>query len=97
LRDWTLAKDCVWSGPDWYEFKPRLASIPQHKNLWGLFRVTLSIPDVGITELIEYLHFLKTATTIDHEERKEKTRLLYTELSKEIGSKMTSEQAKFIK
>jgi hypothetical protein len=76
----------VWDGPDWFDFKTRLAGIEIYKRLSSLFVDTLDITDVDDSDLLSNIRDIKTnGTYLNSTEKERKIMLLYEHLDGECS------------
>ena len=57
--EWKYKADCSWSGPEWYEHKPRLQTVNKYQKLQALFVNTLEISDATLSDFLDYLGRIK--------------------------------------
>ncbi|KAF7949568.1 uncharacterized protein EAE97_003077 [Botrytis byssoidea] len=92
--EWNNDDECVWSGPEWFEHKPRLQAIKEYQILQALFVNTVEIPDATLNDFLEYLDCIKLLDQNESEgnfnEQKYKIILLYDKLNEltEDGSSL---------
>ncbi|KAF5878202.1 uncharacterized protein Bfra_000367 [Botrytis fragariae] len=93
--EWEYRDDCVWSGPEWYEHKPRLQPINEYQGLQALFVNTVGISDATLADFLKHLERIKSHDQDKSEgkfnEEKYKIILLYDKLNELTENGKSSE------
>jgi hypothetical protein len=81
---WLELQNCVWDGPAWFEWKTRLAGIPEYTALYSLFKITLQIPDANLDDFLDLLQDMRVSDLRDISDVDRRNMLLiYGKLSEE--------------
>ena len=48
-------EECVWGGPEWFNYMHRLLSFDQYRPLASLFTGTLGVCDPGLYDFLDNL------------------------------------------
>ncbi|TGO51966.1 hypothetical protein BOTNAR_0339g00020 [Botryotinia narcissicola] len=93
---WNYDDDCVWSGPEWFEYKPRLQAIKEYQSLQALFVNTVGISDATLVDFLEYLGHIKfhyrNKSKCNFKKEKYKIILLYDKLNELTEDGKSSEE-----
>ncbi|TGO13902.1 hypothetical protein BTUL_0061g00190 [Botrytis tulipae] len=93
---WKYDDDCVWSGPEWFEYKPRLQAIKEYQTLQALFVNTVGISDATLADFLEYLRHIKfhfrNKSKCNFKKEKYKIILLYDKLNELTEDGKSSEE-----
>ncbi|TGO31378.1 hypothetical protein BPAE_0001g02500 [Botrytis paeoniae] len=99
--EWKHDDECVWSGPEWFEYKPRLQAIKEYQILQALFVNTVGISDATLTDFLEYLGFFKILNQDksdgNFDEEKYKIILLYDKLNELTEDGKSSEEVETVR
>ncbi|TEY73343.1 hypothetical protein BOTCAL_0079g00080 [Botryotinia calthae] len=98
--EWKYKADCSWSGPEWYEHKPRLQTVNKYQKLQALFVNTLEISDATLSDFLDYLNHIKIdgqSKSNDSNEQKNKIILLYDKLNELTGGDKNSAETKIVR
>jgi hypothetical protein len=92
-----MLDSCVGNGPEWYDYKIRLASIEGYKRLLSLFVTTLRVYDADYYDLLEYLRHIKVSETYrTSRHAEEKIMLLYERLSQDCTDNAITLEVKYV-
>ncbi|ATZ46359.1 hypothetical protein BCIN_01g09700 [Botrytis cinerea B05.10] len=99
--EWKYKADCSWSGPEWYEHKPRLQTVNKYQKLQALFVNTLEISDATLSDFLDYLGRIKiddqNKPNNESGEQKNKIILLYDKLNELAGSGENSGETEIVR
>lgn len=88
----------MWDGPEWFDFKVRLAGIERYRRLSSLFVDTLSVTDAGHSDFLSNIRHIKTNRTyLNSPEEERKITLLYEQLDRKCSDdEVVTDSTKYV-